>query len=197
MVTVTIIVNEPPHVASKLAGNFFDASELNKITIAFKKNFLKSSVNLNISFQSQAPFGNWNMPYQEACEEAALILAHYYYSGKHIDPQTMQKEILSLVDWENKTFGYYKDTDSLEMARTWKEYFGHRNVEPINNFTLEDLKYTLASGYPVIIPAAGRLLRNPYFTKPGPVFQHVLNAAHDFDSKNILNGHKIMIILRS
>ena len=196
-------------------------------TTAITKRKLPNSMNLDIAFQSQAPFGNWNPPYKEACEEAALILAHYYYEEKPVNPKTMQKEILSLVDWENKVFGYHRDTNSFEMARTWREYFGHKNAEFKSNFTLEDLKTALAGGYPVIIPVAGRLLNNPHFKKPGPVYhallakgylgnkiithdvgtrlgkdftysaEILLNAAHDLDKRNILNGKKIMIILKS
>lgn len=203
------------------------APQENKVgTTAASKKDLTQSINLNFAFQPQAPFGDWRMPYQESCEEAALILADHYYSKKQINPTIMKREILALIEWENKVFGYYQDTNSFEMARTWQEYFGHKNAELKTDFTLEALKATLLSGYPVIIPAAGRLLNNPYYTKPGPIYHALvvkgysgneiithdvgtrfgkdfvydakvlLNAAHDFNQKNILNGKKVMIILR-
>ena len=45
---------------------------------------LPASLLLEVPFTSQAPFGNWDEPYQEACEEAVmLMLMHYekFYSN--------------------------------------------------------------------------------------------------------------------
>lgn len=39
---------------------------------------------------------------------------------------------------------------------------------------MEDIKKELAKGNPVIVPTAGRLLSNPYFTPPGPLYHMLL-----------------------
>src|SRR5262245_4045155 len=69
---------------------------------------MPTSMNLDVPFASQAPFGDWSQPYQDACEEASIIMVHYYLTGKTLTRELMKEEILKLVEWENQTFGYYK-----------------------------------------------------------------------------------------
>lgn len=188
---------------------------------------LPSAINLNIPFASQAPSGNWSMPYQEACEEASVIMAHRYFTGQSLDAETMDKELLALIAWEEETFGFSADTNAEEMARVLREYFKHRTVEVRYEFTIDDIKRELSAGHPVILPAAGRLLPNPYFRQPGPIY-HVLvvkgytaskiitndpgtrkgkdflydpetlmKAIHDWNAENMLGGQKVMIVVKS
>lgn len=183
--------------------------------------------NLDIPFASQAPFADWNMPYQEACEEATAIMTHWYFTGEALTPKIMDKEILKLVDWENKTFGYYKDTTAEEIARIMREYFGHKDVTVKYDFTIDDIKKALSEGHPVILPAAGKLLGNPNFRNGGPVYHALvikgytkdkiitndpgtrngadylydpkvlMNAAHDWNAKNILEGRRAIIVVEN
>ena len=54
-----------------------------------------------------------------------------------------------------------------------EQFYGFENMEIIENPTVEDIKNKLAAGYPVIVPAAGQALGNPFFTPPGPLY-HML-----------------------
>jgi len=189
---------------------------------------LPATINLSIPFASQAPFADWNMPYQEACEEASAIMVSYYFLGKDkIEPAIMDAELLALIEWENKTFGYYQDTNAEEIARILREYFKFENVEVrYDNFTIEDIKKEVAAGNPVILPAAGRILPNPNFRQPGPVYhalvvkgytktqiitndpgtrngkdflyfsEPLMNAVHEWNSEDILLGRKAMIVVK-
>ena len=51
--------------------------------------------NLAVPFTSQAPHADWELPYQEACEEAALLMAHHFIQGKkgQIAPEQADREI--------------------------------------------------------------------------------------------------------
>lgn len=148
---------------------------------------LPPSVNLNIPFGSQAPFADWGMPYQEACEEAAVIMAHRFFSGEPLNAKIMDREILKLVEWQEKTFGYYKDTTAEEIARILREYFGHSDIEVRYEFTIEDIKKEVAAGHPVIVPAAGRLLPNPNFKQPGPIYHALVIKGFLANGKIITN----------
>ena len=70
---------------------------------------LPVSVNLDIPFQPQAPFGNWDLPYKEACEEAATIMVNAYFNISPLTAETMNTEILKLIEWEKKTLGHYQE----------------------------------------------------------------------------------------
>jgi hypothetical protein len=132
-----------------------------------------TAINLAVPFSSQAPFSDWSEPYQNACEETASLMVAKYYQKATLTPAIAKQEILDLVAWENKTFGYYEDTTAQETARILKEYYNFKRVELIYDFGLADLKAEVLAGRPVIIPASGQMLGNPNFKQPGPIY-HML-----------------------
>lgn len=127
----------------------------------------------NFSFQSQAPFGEWDELHDEACEEAALILVNYYLKNQPLDAATMEEQIQKMVAWEIDYFGSYKDLTIDELQTIAQKYYGLQNSRVEENITLEDIKKEVAQNHSVIVPTAGRLLGNPYFRSPGPIY-HML-----------------------
>ncbi|QQG52763.1 MAG: C39 family peptidase [Candidatus Falkowbacteria bacterium] len=132
-----------------------------------------TEINLDVPFSSQAPYSDWSEPYQNACEETASLMVAKYYQKATLTPAIAKEEILDLVAWQNKTFGYYEDTTAAETARILKEYYGFKRVEVIYDFSLADLKAEVLASRPVIIPASGQMLGNPNFKQPGPIY-HML-----------------------
>lgn len=133
---------------------------------------LPPSLNLEAPFYSQAPFGNWDYPWQEACEEAAVLLAANAYFDHQWTKEQFNEEILAIVDWEIETFGYYEHTNVDQTAYMLEEYLGLETViheDP----TLEDVQKILASGHLMVMPFAGKELENPFFTNGGPNY-HVM-----------------------
>jgi hypothetical protein len=148
----------------------------------------KKEANLALPFTSQAPHANWSLPYQEACEEASLIMVNAFYEDTGaLTPEEADKQILALVAWEKKTFGFYEDTTADEAARIADEYYGykHSRVEVIQS--IEDIKKVIDRGVPVILPAAGRLLRNPNFSGQGPLYHMLAVKGYTKDGKVIVN----------
>ncbi len=149
---------------------------------------LPAEMNLSVPFTPQAPHGNWGLPYQEACEEASLIMAHGYFTGvQSFTPDDADRQILAIVDWEKKTFGYYEDTTAEETARMASEYFGQQAVEVLPLVSMDEVKAEVAKGYLVLLPAAGRLLGNPYFSGQGPVYHMLVVKGYTKDGKIITN----------
>jgi len=135
---------------------------------------LPEEVNLEIPFTSQAPFGDWSYPFNHTCEEAAVLMAHYYVEGKTtIDSAKAREELLDLVEYEKKNYGFHEDTNTAQTAQLIKDYYGY-SVKVEYDISLEDIKKELAKGNPVIVPTAGRLLGNPYYTPPGPLYHMLL-----------------------
>jgi len=138
----------------------------------------------NFPFQSQAPLGDWDELHDEACEEAALILVNYYLNQKPLNAEIMDAEIQKMVAWEVETFGSHKDLTLEELAEIADQYYHMTNYNLKNNVDIDDIKTEIAQGHPVIIPTAGRLLGNPYFRSPGPIY-HML-VVIGYEGNNII-----------
>jgi len=132
-----------------------------------------AGINLAVPFSSQAPYADWDPPYGEACEETSALLVDHFYTAAKLTPEIVKQEILKIVAWENATFGYYEHTTVAETGRMLKEYFNYKRVDVSYDISLEDIKAEIMAGRPVIVPLAGRLIKNPYYRQPGPIY-HML-----------------------
>lgn len=130
------------------------------------------SLNLEAPFFSQAPHGNWDYPWQEACEEASVLIVANVYFEHDWTVDEFNQEILDIVDWEVEKFGDYEHTTMEQTAQMLEEYLGLETVLH-NDPTFEDIQEILARGHLIVMPFAGREMGNPFFTAPGPVY-HVL-----------------------
>lgn len=135
---------------------------------------LPEKVFLPIPFICQAPYGNWGQPWQDACEEAAIIMAMRYIKGEPLSKTLGNQEILDLVDSQIKKYGGHYDLNAEQIAKLIADYYNFRKIEVRYDIKVEDIKRELASGHAVIAPMAGRLLGNPYYTALGPVYHNIL-----------------------
>jgi hypothetical protein len=146
-----------------------------------QQNEVSEQVNLPVPFAMQAPFSDWSMPYQEACEEAALILTSRYFSNEKVDKKIMKKEILALIEWEKKKFGLFTDTNLNEIQIMAEEYF-KLETKIDDDVSIANIKKQLSAGNLVLAPAAGRELKNPFFKQPGPLYHLLLIRGYEDDN---------------
>lgn len=128
-----------------------------------------------VPFTAQAPTSNWDALHQDTCEEANAIMAHAYFTDHreaNLDAEYVEKEITKLVNWEDTNLGYHKDTNAAETARMIRDVYGLQ-TKIVTDYTEEDLKKALNENKVIIYFAAGRLLGNPNYQTPGPLY-HVL-----------------------
>lgn len=135
---------------------------------------LPTEILIDVPFTSQAPFGKWDAYHEEACEEASLVMLEYFLQNKKLTPALAEKEIQALIAYEIKTTKNYEDSTAEEVAKLGESYYGIKNLRVVYDFTVEDLKKYLAQKKPIIIPAAGRLLGNPNFKAPGPLYHNLV-----------------------
>jgi len=140
---------------------------------------LPLKVDLPVPFLCQAPFGNWSQPWQDACEEAAVIMAMAFVKGYPVTRGSGNQEILDLVDFQIKTYGGHHDLTAEKTVKLIKDYYKYDKIEIRYNFKIEDINDELAKGNVVIAPMAGRLLGNPYYTPPGPAYHYMLFKGYD------------------
>ena len=79
-----------------------------------------------------------------------------------------------MAAWQKKHYGGYVDTSAADTAeRLIKGYAGYTKVNVKYDVGVEEIKTELAQEHLVLVPVNGRLLKNPNFTRPGPL-QHML-----------------------
>ncbi|MEW6610056.1 MAG: C39 family peptidase [Patescibacteria group bacterium] len=141
-----------------------------------------------VPFQPQAPFADWNEPWNEACEEAALVLANRFARNlTTLTPEEMRDEILQLVKYQNEHYGDYEDSDAGRTAEIGRAVYGiNAEAEKVKN--VEEIKTLLRDGNIVIAPMAGRLLNNPYFRQPGPLYHMVVVRGFDDEQQEFVTN---------
>ncbi|HQF57442.1 MAG TPA: C39 family peptidase [Candidatus Magasanikbacteria bacterium] len=136
---------------------------------------------LKVPFTSQAPEKNWEQPWQDACEEAALLMLDAYYKNYNLSPLFSRDEILKIVKWEEEQ-EWGTSIEIEKIKKLAEEYFGlnKKNNEESRKFiilenpTVEDIKKSLVAGNPVLVVADGKVLPNPHFRNSGPVYHALI-----------------------
>ncbi|MBU2566484.1 C39 family peptidase [Patescibacteria group bacterium] len=148
---------------------------------------IPTELNLDVPWMSQAPNSNWDYPYQEACEEASMIMVDRFYKKQtgRIDPDDADKAILDLVDYEKESLGMYEDTNAEETAKIISDYFGYKDVRVLPLTSALDIKSVLARGYPVIVPFSGKDLKNPNYKNGGPLYHMMVIKGYTNDEQFI------------
>lgn len=142
-----------------------------------------SAVDHRVPFLCQAPFGDWREPWQDSCEEASIIMAMRFVSGRPISRESGKREILALVKYQVENYGGHYDLTAGQSAKLIKDYYKHE-VEIRRDVSIREIKGELAKGNLVIAPMAGRELGNPYFTPPGPAYHYLVIKGYD-DARGI------------
>jgi len=141
-------------------------------------------------FVPQSPEKNWDQPWQDACEEAALLTVNYFYKNQNPDISIIRDDILKMIEFENSQ-NFTHDMDINQMVVVAQKYLGFK-TEIIDNPTIENIKKYLAQNIPVIVPANGKILyqENKHFTNGGPYYHNLIILGYD-DTKNQFVVHDV------
>ena len=140
---------------------------------------LPKSMNLPVPFTSQAPEGNWDQPWQDACEEAAVLMLAGYYHKHDVSPLYAKDEIIKMVDWQTQRGWEYSIPIEKVKQQTEKYIGGTRTYQIVQDPTIDTVKSFVASGHPVLVVADGKALPNPYFSGDGPVYHALIIRGYD------------------
>ncbi|MDD2766198.1 MAG: C39 family peptidase [Candidatus Moranbacteria bacterium] len=153
------------------------------------KKVRESSFLENVPFTTQAPFGEWDDPvFQNGCEEAALVMAEYWLTGKPLTKEIAKKEIIALSKFQKKTIGQSIDTSTEDTEKLLREYYSVTTSTVQTNITLLDIREALSSGVLVIVPADGRKLHNPNYTQPGPTTHMLVIIGYDAEKQEFITN---------
>ena len=127
---------------------------------------------LDVPYTVQAPFAKWDAYDEDACEEAALLMAYEYIVGSEyengvIPQQQAQDELKKMIDFQIAEFEYKVETDIYEeetklfVEKYWSDY----SVRIIET-SIEAIKKEITLNNPVVIPVTAKILENPYYHYP-------------------------------
>lgn len=169
----SLIDNNPPLIINEAAS-----SQNSNWSLVIDSWPLPTTTNNDVIFFSQAPDGDRNLPRQEACEEASIVLANYFIKNKTLTKDQMRADILSLVDRQMELFGDYLHTTIEQTKQLYEDFYGWSSYI-IDNPTIEDIKTALAQWYLIVAPFAGRKLWNPYYSGKGPLYHMMVLKWYD------------------
>lgn len=145
----------------------------------------------SVPFTSQAPLAEWSdKRQQDGCEEASALMAMWLIKGQKAPTKAeAKKQLLAISDFEKKKYGEYRDVSLSDMiAWIFKDYFKYEQVRLVKDVSLDDLKSELANGHVLLLPMNGQLLKNPYFTAPGPERHMILVYGYDAAKKEFITN---------
>jgi hypothetical protein len=136
------------------------------------------TVNVTIDFMSQAPFKIWDPFHEEMCEEITVVMVYAWKNQLSLTPSFADTELYRIAGWETLNFGGYADETAAQIARVAKEIYGIDSTL-ITDPSIDDIKVELDKGNVVIMGMAGRLLDNPNYKAPGPLYHMLLIKGYD------------------
>jgi len=143
---------------------------------------------ISVPFTSQAPQGNWQEPWQNACEEASIVMIQNFYKEEGLDPVKARQQILDIFTLKKTTAVASKD-ESLERIEEiinsgdlkWK-------VHIVNNPELKAIQNELSANQPVIAPVYAPLLNNPNYGTPGPDYHVLVITGYDDETGEFITN---------
>lgn len=146
-------------------------------------------VDLPVPFTSEIPNGTWTKPWNNACEEASIIMAEGYYYGYTglIPKTTAMKNMAPLFKIEDKIFGSNADSDAARTAKLINNYTDF-SATIVDDPTLDDIKNELIAGRPVISFHYAKDLKNKnHRWRVGGSYYHVMViVGYDDDTQEFI-----------
>lgn len=132
-----------------------------------KPKAIPASYDLKVPYTVQAPNASWQI-HEESCEEAALLMYHYFLTGKAfgnkniIPAQTADREMRAMKTWQIRNYKNEPDLSIKALGKFARQYYGHE-YKVTENITAESIKKAIAGGNPVLVPVMTHSLRNPHY----------------------------------
>ncbi len=185
----------------------------------------EGDLNLNVPYTSQAPERNWADPWQNACEEAAILMIDAYLRGYGLSPLSAKDELLRMVQWEEDQ-KMFISLNAIEVKKIFTDYLHYKKtVKIVANPTVEQIKQFLNEGKPVLALAHGKTLGNKYYSNGGPDYhafvirgytkdkfitndpgvnrganflfpiENIMKSLHEWNDGDVKNGQPVVIVI--
>lgn len=151
---------------------------------------IPNELRLDVPFLSQAPKKDWSMPYQEACEEASVLMVQVYFANRrtNFSPEEGDAALLSLIRQQAEARGPdHIDSAVEEIAEDVERFMPELDAHVIRAESIDQIKSILAQGFPIVLPADGKVLKNPHFRNGGPRYHMLVLKGYLADGRWITN----------
>lgn len=145
--------------------------------------FVPSFVAHNVPFVIQAPFDNWGGVFQNACEEASMLMVLQIHKPLFLSPIDIKKQITAFVDYENQH--EISSSMSVVTVQYLLQLFFSIESHLVENPTLDVMKRQLVDGV-LIAPMSGEILANPQFRRPFPPYHMLVITGYDDAKKEFI-----------
>jgi hypothetical protein len=176
----SVIIERPPLLQRSSSSQSFSSGRF----VPASSSSSPASLLIKVPFAPQSPFAVWDALHEEACEEMSLIMVRHFIAGTPLSMTDAESEVQQMVAWET-AHHYTTDVTATQLGDIAVALYGY-HVRVLTDVTAESLRHELALGNPVIIPAAGRALKNPFFSGLGP-FYHMMVVVGYTDTGFITN----------
>jgi hypothetical protein len=150
---------------------------------------LPKSILLSVPFFAQAPFGEWSNPiFQNACEEASVAMAMHWVNKTSVTLEQAKSEIVALSEFEDRAYGTSSDRSAADTTKIFKDYYGYSGVKEKEGILTKDIKAQVLAGNLVIVPVNGQILKNPFYTAPGPDHHMLVIIGYDGDTGEFITN---------
>lgn len=152
------------------------------------KPVLSPKKEIDVPFTSQAPQGNWQEPWQNACEEASIVMIQNFYKDQNLTPEKARQQILAVFTLKKETAPASKDESMERIQEIINSADLNWETKVVDNPTLEMIKDELAANRPIIAPVYAPLLNNPNYTDPTPSYHVLVITGYDDVKKEFITN---------
>ena len=134
---------------------------------------------IETSFIPQAPEKKWDQPWQDACEEAALLTVDYFYKKTNPSVPELLNRYQEIFNFENIQKMSH-DVNIDQMSYIGQNFLKYQ-TKIIEDPSVEELKKYLSKDIPIIVPANGKTLfkENKRFKNGGPWYHNLVILGYD------------------
>tara|TARA_B100001964_G_scaffold196595_1_gene221221 strand:- start:292 stop:1296 length:1005 start_codon:yes stop_codon:yes gene_type:complete len=138
-----------------------------------------------VPFTPQAPEKNWEQPWQDACEEASVVMVDAFYQDKALNTQEAKRRILEIFAIKEQYFGVSLD-ESIETLSSLINLFLPWESQVVYSPTLNEIISELSKNRPVIVPVHGADLHNPHFLSSTVQYHMIVLSGYDPTTKEFI-----------
>jgi hypothetical protein len=152
------------------------------------KPILPPTKKIIVPFTSQAPQGNWQEPWQNACEEASIVMIQNFYKNEGLTPAKARQQILEVFTLKKITAPASKDESLERIVEIINSGDLNWQARVVDNPSLTIIKDELAANHPVIAPVYAPMLGNPKYTGSGSDYHVIVITGYDDASSEFITN---------